>query len=513
MRRVAPVRDRAAVVFAASLLLGAPAAAWSFSSPFAPPEESDRVFLVDEGPGLDTGCTYRSGGPLEFAIPIDRYVGETDGNGNLRNAGSLVSEGIVSASATLNLPAFDVDDDAPSQVIEVEGVEVEISPEHDRVYLNGEPLGALDGADGQWRLNTFTVPIEKLRFPSARGANGAPPDAALNTVTIDIDVDNTIEAWCVSIDWGALDFKAMSPVILIHGNSSNGAFWERQGFVDRFEAIRLPFDNSISMSNATVADHGDLLSALIPPIVASFGVDSVHLVAHSKGGLDSRDYLATFYDDAGGDFEVLSLTTVSTPHRGTSAADLGMAVDQGLTVFGVQSGVNLLAALVGVDAGTPNLTTWFAQGFNATNVPSLPAGIDYRAVGADADRNGSDTIDLFEEYESSLSESSSLSSIQSVSSSMATDIMNKLYRLLRETARVDIIGDPAAGYALGQAIPGGAPNDTLVPIPSALGPNFVPIATFTGLDGRDHAAVADADVAAAVVPQLKATESANGDFQ
>src|SRR5262245_23433537 len=33
------------------------------SSPFAPPETNDTTFVTDCGGGLDTGCTFRSGGP------------------------------------------------------------------------------------------------------------------------------------------------------------------------------------------------------------------------------------------------------------------------------------------------------------------------------------------------------------------------------------------------------------------------------------------------------------------
>src|SRR5688500_18805530 len=53
------------------------------TSPFNPPEESDIRFVVDASPGLDTGCTFRGGGPLVFDIEITRYVGPVDGQGKL----------------------------------------------------------------------------------------------------------------------------------------------------------------------------------------------------------------------------------------------------------------------------------------------------------------------------------------------------------------------------------------------------------------------------------------------
>jgi triacylglycerol lipase len=47
----------------------------------------------------------------------------------------------------------------------------------------------------------------------------------------------------------------------------------------------------------------------------------VHVIAHSMGGLDARYMISRL----GMDTQVLSLTTVGTPHRGTAFADFGVA--------------------------------------------------------------------------------------------------------------------------------------------------------------------------------------------
>lgn len=52
----------------------------------------------------------------------------------------------------------------------------------------------------------------------------------------------------------------------------------------------------------------------------------LHLIAHSMGGVDARCYIAHM----GGHAKVASLTTLSTPHRGSSAADYVMS---GLSLF------------------------------------------------------------------------------------------------------------------------------------------------------------------------------------
>ena len=48
-----------------------------------PPTATDTTFVVDQAPSLDTGCTFRSGGPLRFTITIDRVVGDVNADGTL----------------------------------------------------------------------------------------------------------------------------------------------------------------------------------------------------------------------------------------------------------------------------------------------------------------------------------------------------------------------------------------------------------------------------------------------
>ncbi len=59
----------------------------------------------------------------------------------------------------------------------------------------------------------------------------------------------------------------------------------------------------------------------INSILAATGSDKVHIVAHSMGGLDSRFMIARL----GMADKVASLTTIGTPHHGTSFADYKLA--------------------------------------------------------------------------------------------------------------------------------------------------------------------------------------------
>ncbi len=61
---------------------------------------------------------------------------------------------------------------------------------------------------------------------------------------------------------------------------------------------------------------------LADAIQAEFKEDPVHLIAHSMGGLDCRMMIGENLNGLGEKGRVLSLTTLSTPHRGSPVADL-----------------------------------------------------------------------------------------------------------------------------------------------------------------------------------------------
>ena len=70
--------------------------------------------------------------------------------------------------------------------------------------------------------------------------------------------------------------------------------------------------------------------ALKREIQSHVGRETVHVIAHSMGGLDTR-HMITHLDMAG---QVLSLTTLGTPHRGTCFADKGVNLAKLVGLFG-----------------------------------------------------------------------------------------------------------------------------------------------------------------------------------
>ncbi|WP_367155721.1 dockerin type I repeat-containing protein [Methylomonas sp. HYX-M1] len=160
------------------------------TSPFDPPSQD--VFFTDGGAGLDTGCTFNNdpNHPLVINIAIDKFVGDVDANGYLVNPAPLVSAGIIPATVDIIMPAYDID------------VNGSPPPERDEALFNGQSLGFLTGDDGIWKLNSFSIDIRKVKFPS-RPASGGNVVPVINTVQIHVDTLSS-GRWCAAIDWVAL---------------------------------------------------------------------------------------------------------------------------------------------------------------------------------------------------------------------------------------------------------------------------------------------------------------------
>ena len=502
------------------------------TSPFAPPENTDRSFSTDKAPKLDTGCIFRSSGPIIFNIEVKRYLGSLKGDETLEHVQELVRNGLISSEVELIIPAFDVDSGGAPQGTQ---------PELDKVSVNGFEVGFLRGQNNQWVLNSFKIPIEKIKFAS-KGTNGGAPTGGVNEIRIDIDTANSNEVWCTSIDWGAQTFRAMSPVILIHGNASEGAFFDRQGFAGIIDATtqtmgelktkKIVYDNSINIPADSTEANGGRLNALIPAIVRQWGAKNVHLIAHSKGGLDAREYLAKHQYTHDEDFKVLSLTTLGTPHNGTILADLmmerGNAADNvgilgRLKFEGFPAYTQAMAAIADNflrNDGHPHLTTGAVSNFNQGNLSLLDRNITFNTIGADADLNSNGRIDSSpDEYRGLVIEDDKLRRLRNLSESLATGVINNMYQNLRTVRSInvsyrvecDITETPPRCYLVATLVgvnnPSPLGNDTLVTLPSAKGEGsfnqFVTNSqTFTGANGRDHSTIANQEVARTVIPWL-----------
>jgi triacylglycerol lipase len=95
------------------------------------------------------------------------------------------------------------------------------------------------------------------------------------------------------------------------------------------------------------------LSEQINQVSDESTAEKVHIIAHSMGGLDARRMIV---DIDGMADKVASLTTIGTPHLGTSFADFGLSAGGRLVVDGLRSIINL--------GGFLDLTTTACEEFN-----------------------------------------------------------------------------------------------------------------------------------------------------
>jgi hypothetical protein len=559
------------------------------------PEASDRVFVVEPEAGMvcpDLGCnlqtvhdpilgrdvqvcfphglTIENPATLEIPIPIDRVVGPVDGSGRLTDWGAQLSAGTLAPKAKVTVVTRDFvflgHDSAPMR-----DYAYEVTDNH-RVVINDWGLGPVRGVshfeNQAFVRNDYEVPIDRLRFPERRSdlsgteldVDELKPVPVENILRIDVahvQTPSPLDAlfpnlglrYCTQVEWVSLEIGAMSPIVLIHGNNSDPGFWDRHGFAEELQSTGLPVDGCedtcslpIRLETSPVAENGQTLGGLRVPgalpglgpverIVRSFGADSYHIIAHSKGGLDSREFLAYY----GKDIQLVSHTTLGTPHNGTQLADLKDAQRVATTLAArteyadLPAFVEFLNARLPADRGTPDLTTYAAIDFNRVNIPLLPDA-DYHQIAADADRNGSLSIDLEEEWVALKSDNAKLDALAALN--LAQPLVDTVYRTLRETRfvamgltyrRVPGVGGPASMQLpilrVLRDITGDNLNDTLVPMESGLAFGEMRDTRTTrsyvleGAVGRNHSSIAEADIVPLVFDWLVASEQNRGDLR
>lgn len=113
--------------------------------------------------------------------------------------------------------------------------------------------------------------------------------------------------------------KTRYPILMVHGvffrDSNYFNYWGRIPKELEKNGATIFYGNH--QSAAAVADSGQELTDRIREIVSQTGCEKVNIIAHSKGGLDSRYAISVL----GAAPYVASLTTINTPHRGCEFAD------------------------------------------------------------------------------------------------------------------------------------------------------------------------------------------------
>lgn len=105
------------------------------------------------------------------------------------------------------------------------------------------------------------------------------------------------------------------PVVLVHGLAAKTVlFWNAFGSIPRFlreRNIRVFVPNHDGVG--TIGGNAYQLKGQIEAICRTENCEKVNIIAHSKGGLDTRKMISSLQMHS----RVASLTTLSTPHHGS----------------------------------------------------------------------------------------------------------------------------------------------------------------------------------------------------
>jgi triacylglycerol lipase len=118
-------------------------------------------------------------------------------------------------------------------------------------------------------------------------------------------------------------FKLKYPLILVHGagfrDKSFGInYWGR--IPRRLSELGVAVHYGKTDAWGSIEKNGERLKQTILDVLAGEGAEKVNIIAHSRGGLESRYVISAL----GLDSAVASLTTMSTPHRGAKAMNVAL---------------------------------------------------------------------------------------------------------------------------------------------------------------------------------------------
>lgn len=193
--------------------------------------------------------------------------------------------------------------------------------------------------------------------------------------------------------------KTKYPILLVHGvffrDSKYLNYWGRVPAELERNGATVYYGEQ--QSALAVADSAKELAERIQRLCEKTGCEKVNIIAHSKGGLDSRYAISKL----GCDKYVASLTTVNTPHRGCIFAEylLGKAPEK--LVLKLENTYNGAFKRLGDKnpdflAAVKNLTNSFCEGFNR-DVPNAE-GVMYQSVGSVAKNSRSGRFPLNVSY-------------------------------------------------------------------------------------------------------------------
>jgi triacylglycerol esterase/lipase EstA (alpha/beta hydrolase family) len=484
-------------------------------------------FRYNGGPQLDSSVD--SVGPPSdtMTIAINRVVGsgaesEFDAaTGFLKNWQTYVDNGVVSKFASLDLQGI-LFMDSPGF-----GTFQSIT-----IWLNGQSVKTISGLNlsNNW-LVPACVDFETQYIKFAHRVPGkTTPDAVLNTIGFTVnETSSNISVGFANVFVGTLSFKAMAPIVLVHGWNEGRWVWGPkpatsicgvtqknamdggQNFVQAIIDSRVPFDCTVKIDPqiSSILGAGQLSDAL-KPILDSFGARHVNLVAHSKGGLFARKFLQdNALSDPIKEIGVISVTTLDTPHHGSVLADTVVNFNNSLLGGFMNAALQVFQSVPGfIGLGANDLTVKGVRTFNDLFLQPPPqfrlmdsmgnsfiTNPFYYSTSADADLDGNGTI-------------------SSVEANPYPQLFGNLsYYIVARRRPVNVFQAAGLLHANVSSLSDPIKNDLLVSIDSAQYIKFTQIASLMGVNGRNHSTIrcgiapeCSTDIAPFVLQQIRNAE-------
>ena len=181
------------------------------------------------------------------------------------------------------------------------------------------------------------------------------------------------------------DCTTKYPIVFVHGIAYRDdvpviKYWSKIPKVIKENGGKAYLSNQNAFNSHT--ENAIQIREQILKILEETKSEKVNIIAHSKGGIESR-YMITKLDMAD---KVASLTTISTPHRGSSLADTIVAFLQKKKLTKkAQTLANFYAKLIGDNnpnmlRAAKDLTGSYMQDFNKS-VPNMPQ-VYYQSYGS-----------------------------------------------------------------------------------------------------------------------------------
>lgn len=188
------------------------------------------------------------------------------------------------------------------------------------------------------------------------------------------------------------------PIVLIHGTG----FRDRKffGYWGRIPKILIENGAEIYYGNqdswGTIESNAATLKDNIEKIMEQTGAEKVNLIAHSKGGLESRYLISTL----GMSDKIASLTTIATPHHGSKTMDIVYKLPKGIFIA-LAACINCWHRILGDEnpdfhVAIKGFTTYYSKEFNEKN-PDIN-GVYYQSYAAVMNNSLSDILMIFPHF-------------------------------------------------------------------------------------------------------------------